>query len=259
MTPEDIAAYIGAAAWVPQIVTWINGAVAKPKLRIISAPTVSIGFSNLGPTVNLTASISADRRDALIEELSLKATHEKGEVRVLKWKWLNEPQGQIEIPIPTAPLMQFSKQQPAIALKVTTSTLENKEIWFEDTEFGSRWADLTLRVMEQHDYLKQQPGDATEAVLKSKEFLQARDFFNDSMYWKVGRYDFDISVLERRLRTPHTQRFKVILSKAEIENLRRNCANIEAQIRAEIQSKETQSLNVVRPTYGEINPAVIAM
>ena len=111
--------------------------------------------------------------------------------------------------------------------------------------------------MEQHDYLKQQAGDAMEAALKSREFLQAKDFFNESMYWKPGRYDFEFSVRERRLRMPHTQRFKVLLSKAEIEVLRQNCANFDAQIRADIQAKETKDRNVVRPTYREINPVII--
>ena len=69
---------------MPQIGKWIYGLVARPKFKIVSAPTVKIGYSTLGLIVNLTASISVERRGALIDKITLKTTHEKGEVRHLK-------------------------------------------------------------------------------------------------------------------------------------------------------------------------------
>lgn len=86
MTPAEIAAYVGAAAWAPQIAKYLYQTYAKPKLKLISAPTVSIGYSSSGPIVNLTTSISADRKDAVIEKMTFSVVHEKGEERELTWQ-----------------------------------------------------------------------------------------------------------------------------------------------------------------------------
>ena len=54
MTAADIAAYIGAAAWLPQIGAWIYNAVSRPELKIVSAGQIEIGFSMFGPIANAT-------------------------------------------------------------------------------------------------------------------------------------------------------------------------------------------------------------
>lgn len=117
MTPTEIAAYIGALAWLPQIWSWIYGKVVKPKLRISCASTAEVGYSTLGPIVNVDVSISTENRDALIEKISLNITHEKGEVRTLTWKSLGEtPQ---EVRSATGEVTSsWTRTQPATALRV---------------------------------------------------------------------------------------------------------------------------------------------
>src|SRR5712692_8959245 len=117
MTSSDIAAWIGAAAWVPQVLGWVAKHLVKPTLKIISAPTVTVGYSDLGPVVFLNASISADQKDALIERISLEAVHEKGDSRALTWTWLTETPFQLAVP--TGETMDLRKNQAAVALKVS--------------------------------------------------------------------------------------------------------------------------------------------
>ena len=136
MTSAEIIAYIGAAAWLPQIGKWIYNSVAKSKLKIVSAPTVEIGYSTFGPIVNLTVAISVECRDALIEKITLKATHKKGEERHLTWKWLNGKQHQIQSA--TDAIAEVSKNQPAVALKVSTLSLAEKIECGELTESEDR-------------------------------------------------------------------------------------------------------------------------
>jgi hypothetical protein len=168
--------------------------VAKPKLKIVSAPTVEIGYSTFGPIVNLTAAISVECRDALIEKITLKATHEKGEERHLTWKWLNEKQHQIQSA--TGEMAEVSKNQPAVALKVSTLSLAEKIIGFQDLEFQAKAQALIATLVEHYNYLRGQSGNLIESLVKSKEFNQARDFFRSNMYWKEGRYTFEVSLQE---------------------------------------------------------------
>ena len=59
MKPEEIAAYIGAAAWLPQIAAWIYRSVIKPKLRVIPNQFAEVGFTTYGPIFNVRMASSS--------------------------------------------------------------------------------------------------------------------------------------------------------------------------------------------------------
>jgi hypothetical protein len=68
MTAAELAAYIGAAAWLPQIVSWIYRALSRPVLTIIPEDRVELGFTPLGPIFNLQTALSASRHDIVIND-----------------------------------------------------------------------------------------------------------------------------------------------------------------------------------------------
>jgi hypothetical protein len=91
LTPAEIAAFIGAAAWLPQIGQWTYGWVAKPALRVSSGTKVELGYQiGYGPIVNMTLAISTSRKDAIIEKMVVEAKHEKGDTHTFTWVALNE-------------------------------------------------------------------------------------------------------------------------------------------------------------------------
>ena len=90
MTPTEIVAYIGAAAWLPQVGKWVYDLWARPTLRIVPAQKIALTHNNLGPTVLLTASLSTEKRDALIEGAAFEISHEMGEKRHLVWVVVSE-------------------------------------------------------------------------------------------------------------------------------------------------------------------------
>ncbi|HEX8503537.1 MAG TPA: hypothetical protein VF659_23335 [Pyrinomonadaceae bacterium] len=243
MTWTEWVALIGAAAWLPQIGQWIYALAAKPKLKVLPAPTVSIGYNILGPIVNLMVSISAERRDAVVEKITLKIRHEKGEERQLTWKVLDETFSQVRTH--TGESAEYIKNQPAIALKVSTLLLVEKTIGFQDFEFQAKSQELTGRLEEEYEFLKKrhQSEDVINQILQTKDYTKARDFFNDYYYWREGRYTFQMQLHEVRRRKPHIEKFEVILSKADVELLRENCKYLEDYVRAQILSegnKETK-------------------
>ncbi len=115
MMPAEFAAYLGALSWVPQIYSFF----ATPKLKLTTARTIEVGYSTFGPVVNVGTAISVSRRDTLIEKIELLVKHQEssGQQRFV-WVWLNELQHQITSP--GAPMIEIRKNQPAIALKVST-------------------------------------------------------------------------------------------------------------------------------------------
>jgi hypothetical protein len=254
MSPSDIAAWIGAASWAPQIIGWLAKQLVKPRLEIISAPTATVGYSNLGPTVLLTVSISADKKDALIEKMSLEALHKKGESRVLTWAWLTETP--LQLAAPTGEIMDLRKNQPAIALKVSTLALTEKAIIFQDTEWTSRYGEISARRMEQLNYLKEQagnqPSSLPESLIRSKEFRDELQFLQDNMYWREGQYEFRVTIKELSLHAPYTKRYSVFLSKASVDALRKNTQIIEQQLRA--LAGGTQFTPVWNFAYPEMRP-----
>ena len=74
ITTTDIIACLGAAAWIPQIITWGYKAITKPVLTITPDRTVSIGHTILGPIFNLRLSINVDKKDTLIDFIELKSS-----------------------------------------------------------------------------------------------------------------------------------------------------------------------------------------
>ena len=253
MTAADIAAYVGAAAWAPQVVAWIYGAVSKPQLNMVSAGKIEIGFSMLGPIVNATLAISSERRDALIEKITLDVTHEHGDKRRLVWSMLSENQQQIRDA--QGNISSQYKNNPAVALKVSTLALLEKTIGFQDPTFEEARRISEARTVEQFRHLETQNGnaEALSILLRSMEFAQVRREFENFMYWRAGRYDFSFRARMAGVKNPHVQRFNVELTEPDIATLRRNFELLDRYVRAAL-STNTEDQRVV--TWNWVYPNI---
>jgi hypothetical protein len=236
MTAADIAAYIGAAAWAPQIGLWVYSAASRPKLKIVSASKIEIGFSMLGPIANATLAISAERRDALVEKITLLATHEHGERRNLVWRFLNENQQQIRDP--QGNISSQFKNNPAVALKVSTLALSERIVGFHDPDFEELERATSNRLIAQFRHLAAQVDNAAalEQLLQSMDFRQAQRDVENFMYWKAGRWEFILSAQLAGVKTPHKQRFAVTFTESDITALRRNLELLVPYIKATLSS-----------------------
>lgn len=231
-TSTDLVAFIGAGAWIPQIVTWISAYLKAPKLRAIPAATVEIGYTTFGPIVNLPISFSVQAADALIDKITLEAVHEKGDRRSLVWKWMNETQHQIR-----APDGSFTSEavriQQAIALRVGLLAQIDRTVGFQDPDFDARSQELVAKLGPRINQLREQHGDHFfDQLLQSLEFREVRGAFIDNMYWRDGTYTFEVRMYESRLKSPHLLRFQTTLSSSDVEQLRANCNQLEVAFRA---------------------------
>jgi hypothetical protein len=244
MTPGDLAAWIGAAAWLPQIGKWIHDSWAKPKLRILPSATILLGYTNLGSSVQLTASLSTDRRNALIERMDLEMSHELGEKRHLTWVFVGEF-GQ-QITVPRGEVMNFGRNEPATAIKITTDALTPRQILFQDPSFAQKATTLGEQVLEHYRYLKTKDENPMKTLLESKELRPAREHFDRSFYWKPGRYTFEISLRTASSKDKHVQKFEIQLSNVDSDRLVSNCGLFAEYVTAAILDAEG-----VPPKYPE--------
>lgn len=255
MTAADLAAYIGAAAWLPQIGTWFYEAYSRPKLKIVSAGKIEIGFSMFGPIANPTLAISAERRDALIEKMTLRVTHEHGEQHFLDWRFLNEVQQQIRDPQGNVS-SQF-KNTPAVALKVSTLSLTERIVGFRDPKFEEldRVTTGPLSAQFRHDETQMDNGAALERLLQCMEFKHAQRAFEDFMYWRAGKWEFLFFAQLAGVKKPHTQRFVVAFSDDDITTLRRNFDLLVPYVRA-ISSTNEEDRKLI--TWNWAYPSIVA-
>ncbi len=220
-----VLALLGALAWFPQLISWVNSFFTKPKLRFVPDGTTEIGYTFFGPIINHFFAISSDRKDALIEKMTFEITHEKGEKHNFCWKFLDE-RGP-ELTSVSGECAQWGKNQSAIALKVTTTGLTEKKIGFQDTDFQDKLRGIVNVQSEKVFYLeKTQPQTYKDEAVKAKEFLDVLDFVKTGFYWKEGKYTVALFVYETTLKEPHSEYFEFELTKRDIEVLEKNIKEI---------------------------------
>jgi hypothetical protein len=237
----DIIALIGAAAWIPQIIEWLNKAFTKPKVEMLTSKTFQIGYSDYGPYVGWAAAFSADHQDALIKKIMLVARHEKGEERSFIWDRVRETFFQIEA---GKDVGTFSKPSEVLALKVPVETLTERIIAFNDPEFTAKLRDRLASVRDYYKY-SQPENEQSEALMKAKEVVQAQEFFAGNMYWKEGSYTFEVE-MQIVGRKPQRQRFTGTFRREDIEKLQSNIPLFESHLRANtVDSQEPINWNHV--------------
>jgi hypothetical protein len=228
MSPSEIVAYIGAAAWLPQIGVWIVKWLTKPKLNLKLAPTILLTHSPHGTSIALITALSAERRDAFITEIKLRVTHERGEERILCWETLSETVMGIR-GLPET--LSFENSQPALALKVSTMAVTQKTIWFLGSASKSKSLEVIARLQEHVEFLKAHSQDPASELLRSKEFSQAKDLLAEDLFWKEGEYTCELEIYESNRKAPHRESFKFLLTKADATELRDNVSSIEPYLR----------------------------
>jgi len=227
MAWQDIVALIGAAAWIPQILEWLNKALTKPKVEMLSAQTIQVGYSDYGPSVIWAASFSAEHQDALVKKITLDVRHEKGEERSFIWGYVKEMFFQIQA---GSDVGEFAKPSEVLVLKISVLTLTERIIVFMDSEFQNELQDRLAQVLDYHKYSKTQDGES-ETLTKVKEVVQAQEFFANNMYWKEGDYIFEVE-MQIVGRKPQRQSFTVTFRREDVERLQSNIPLFQSHLRA---------------------------
>lgn len=220
-------AIVGAAAWAPQVIGWIAHYLAKPKLRIIPSNAPEIGYTSFGPIFNLTCSIAAERKDAVIERITVTLKHERGQHIFFLWDTLNETFSQIRS---KEGLTEVGKNQPAIALKVSTLILTEKTIGMREKTFLEESRRYSNALADHINFLKKTEPDYQKLTLKSKELDDLIKFYKQRFPWQVGQYVASTELRIAGVKEPTTQEFAFALTARDLDYLKQNLDEIERYI-----------------------------
>lgn len=247
-------ALVGAASWLPQIISWFYSWIAKPRLRFVPEDKTEIGFTSLGPIFNQSFAISTSRKDALIERITLAIVHESGAKHDFYWKFLDERGA--EITSTTGDRAEFRKNQPAIALKISVLGLTEKKIGFQDLFYQNKLTSCFRPAQEREIYLeKTKVANYQQETIKTKEFLDMLDFIKSGFYWIEGKYDVYLRVYETSLRKPHIEHYKFELSKNDIGRMEKNIEITQESLKDLVLYKGKDLKEWPQRFYNWVNPS----
>lgn len=241
MAIQDIAAFVGAAAWLYPLSVLLNNWLTKPKIRLSPTDTIEMGYSALGPFMNLTCAIMTEKRDAIIERIEIEVKHEDGDSHAFIWKTLDELQ--YEIRSFTGEGGTIGKSQPATALKVNTTMLSEKKIGFQDVKYQEQFLVYGQKLAEFINHLRKiNAPNFSDELFKSKEFTKLNDFYSNGMYWKEGNYTIQLSLFITTATKPCTEFFTFSLGNKDVDSVKMNTTFLEQSMRELIPAKEGEQL-----------------
>ena len=222
----DIAAWIGAAAWAPQIAGWVYRRFITPRVTIIPDNRVSIGFTNFGAIFNVRVAISADRADAILEQIAVSLVHDAGDHHEFAWVSLRETFSQIVDE--QGGKQTVERDQPAIALKVSTALLSEKFILFQEPSYHAARQPVVDRLIESHNHLRSTSPTFQDDTVKSKEMFDLTQFHQARFWWQPGRYTVRFSIKSPNRAKLATGSFAFTLLKADVDAIRGNLEQLRA-------------------------------
>lgn len=217
----DILAVLGALAWLVPLISWVKNLLLKPKLSIISHKELEIGYTTLGPILNINLAFSVENKEALIKKIDIILRHENNETHQFSWDWFEEQFLQIEIPDQDLGSMPFKKTQKAIAIKVLTDTLIEKKIGFQKEEFKEAYHKLFNSANEIYNNTYQN-NTGIDSFIISKEYNDFLNYFKNSFIWKIGKYSVKIKVYIEHAVKPFEHDLNFQLINLDVKSLETN-------------------------------------
>jgi hypothetical protein len=227
MTAAEIAAYIGAAAWAPQIMRWIYRAYVTPQIQVINSQYASVGYTRFGPIFNLNLAFTAQRKPAIIDVLESVMTHEDGERRTFQMQGMSETISDIADPAGNKTVI--SKEQVTLAFRIPMETLLEKFVRFQEPRFHAELEPLTQKLAEHLKFEREKGDDYFNRVRATKEFHEILAFHQNYFWWKAGTYSVVFKMASPERIKMQQANFQLQLSQADVEALHANTAHFQKE------------------------------
>jgi hypothetical protein len=231
LTGTDWAAIVGAAAWLPQIGSWVRDYLQKPKPRLFVAGAPEVGYSILGPILNLSCAFATDRVDAVVERMRATIRHQSGATVEMRWIGLLETLSELQSS--SGETETARKAQIVLALKVGVKELTERTVRFNDLSFQASGTQLWRQLEARREAVRRIETDLARIksqTLQSDEYLAVVDHLRNGLFWREGAYDMAIEMTCTGLDAPIINHFTFTLFQPDIQNLRANVATLEASL-----------------------------
>lgn len=215
---------VGAAAWLPHLVTLAIKVFRKPKLTMTPARTCEVGYTELGPIFNIKAALTAEHENILIDKVEFSLRHESGDTHLFRWHEITEVKGQMVVPgVQSQPIYQESE---AIAIKILPTD-------FKDLLFRNRLEHHTQGLKKyEYAFNRERRRLVNAEQYESAKFYAssyAQDmqvFLQSQMIWKKGRYEVAVTLQNRNEAVSDLPALTFKLEDEDIVLLQANCSNM---------------------------------
>jgi len=222
-TITEIAAYLGAAAWVVPIVQKLIDFSRRAILTLHPHEEIRFTFSNVGPSISIDLALVCQNKDILIDKMELVIAYEDKSEHYFRWVLQEEQQGAIDIPEHGSMLIRRTKK--AIAIFLERDSLQERTIQFHDDKFIAEYRKALdpLNDLANQIFANGQPADI---IAQSREMARMKRLYHNFNYWKAGTYTLNLHVYfgKRLVKWDSTIR----LSEADVDRLKQNSGLIES-------------------------------
>jgi hypothetical protein len=235
MNAAEIAAWVGAGAWLPQIATWVYRAFVRPVVTVIPDRRAEVGFTSFGCIFNLRLAFSAERQGAIIDGLELVVRHEHGDCRRLRWEGLAETFS--EVRDETGAMRQrVGRDSSPLAMKLGTTSLIELFVRFQDPSYHERTRSMFDALVAEFNHWKATDPNFVETTLKSRELADVIEARKQGFWWKAGKYEVEARISSPKSITVQRNQWSFCLSAPDIERLRRNIEKLDAELRDAVKT-----------------------
>ena len=218
---SELASFIGAAAWLPQIFAWGYKVFIRASLTVYPAAFAEIGYSSLGPICNIRMALDVKNRDLIINKMRLEINHDESGARSFQWVGINQALSQITDAIGNRQVV--SRDQVPTALRVQENSILEVFVRFQELKFIEACAEVDAQLLNQFSYLREtRPEDFPALTIKTKEFHDAVKKRKDHFWWREGSYSVTLLVESSRKFKYRGYSACFSLSRFDVEKLRQN-------------------------------------
>jgi hypothetical protein len=233
-TPAEVAAYVGAAAWLPQILSLIYKTIVIPKVTIIPEKKVEIGYTAFGPIFNLRLAISAARKEAVIDYVGASIRHKDGSEHKLEWHGMRETFSQIIDP--SGKMGFIERDYSPIALVLARFGVIERHFRFQDPAFHAKEQVGVRAAVDHQAFLKSKKADYHQELLESKEVHNILDLYQQSFFWKAGKYTLRFFVKSPNKLSLTDSKYLFELKSYEVEVLKKNLSHFRTVMSNQFKS-----------------------
>lgn len=253
MSWYEAAAILGALAWIPYLVKLIKDLTTIPEVRIIVEHTAEIGYTSLGPILNLRIAFAVRHRDIVVSSIKIRLKHEGGEEKSLSWRGITQRIAQMQVP-ESVPI-PWEKESSVLAIKLTEKEVEERLIRFQDNDFHMKKEESESIAGKKLAYLKGKNEFNPDLFLKSEEMNEIITFIKQWFNWKQGKYSvaFDMESPDKFVLKDNTYEF--YLNPLNIESLELN-KNLIILSYEDMFKFDIEDYKPHKPVWHWVNPVI---
>ena len=229
MDALDWIAIIGAAAWTPQIITWVTRALTQPKVSLHLHSLPQIGYTTLGPIFNVTFALLSENKDAILNKISATLKHENGATYSLDWAGLSEALSEIENPI--GETMTVKKTVLPLVVRVLHTGVAQVFVRFLHEPYTTKLRTASASAIDRFNHLKNTDKLKTEQdieeLVSEQVFSELLKFFSSEFIWIAGKYTVTFQFQSPNKFKYEKDVYIFVLSQDDINELKKNIENIK--------------------------------